>query len=781
MAQQFYPRSFSAPAHQGPADAASLTAQAAQGASSPYMLNGLPSDGRNENAVDLANLLDVLRRRFILILSTVILGTGAIAFLSYSFTPVYTASSEVLLEAPKTKVVNVESVLQDTTQDITSLIETRIKYIESRSFAREIMQTLGLLNDPEFNKTIDSGVEPGLIASTMSSLFGEASVSVSAAASTVTGFESQEETPAEKAIVELAIEKWQDGLDVKQSGASLVVEIEYTSVSPEKSALIANMVAEAYVNNQLTSQQTATSHAANWLNKRIADLRQKLVDSEKAIEDYRRDNQLFNSKGVMDQRLASLNQQLSEVQAQHAQKVAELDQLKRRYDAREGGLEAIANIVQSPIIVTLRQLEAELLRQRAQLAEEFGPKHPKRIELDLELANITDKVRVEIGHIIDSVESEIRLIEVRENKIKDDLAKAQELSLESNRSEVQLAFLQRDVDANRELYTAFLGRYKELGQQEDLLKSNASIISTAAIPDEPSFPRPKLMIIAGFVGSMVIGSILALFRDMLDRGLKSPRQIENLFGVPVLGMVPKVSLPNRHKRMHEYLLERPNSVYAEAISTVEIALRLGNDDKTKVILVTSSLPDEGKTTLAYSLATSLARSKKSTILVDLDLRNPSVFKQMSMPQGKAGLIDLMCHQAIIGDVIQQAVDSPNLDVIANAAPAHNATDIVSSPMLGTLISELRRDYEYVVLDSAPLVGIVDTRLIAPLADTALLTIRWGKTQDDAVETALRTLRSSNVKSINTVLTQVNMTKMQRMHYGDAAGKYHKKYKKYYHN
>lgn len=779
MAQNFHPRSFSAPAHQGPADAATLAVQAARGTSSPYMLEGLPSDGRNENAIDLANLLAVLRRRLVLILLTVVLGTGAIAFLSYGLTPVYTASTEVLLEAPKSKVVNVESVLQDGTQDLSSLIETRIKFIESRSFARGIMQNLDLLNDPEFNRAIDIGGKPGLLATWTANLFGEASVS--AEASTFAKAADQDEPSADKAMIELAIEKWQEGLDVKQSGSSQVVEIKYTSISPEKSSLIANTVAESYVSNQLTSQRTATSHAANWLSNRIADLRQKLIDSEKAIEDYRRDNQLFNSQGVMDQRLASLNLQLSEVRAQYAQKVAELDQLKRRYDGDQGSLEAIANIAQSPIIITLRQLEAELLRERAQLAEEFGPKHPKRIELELELENIADKVRVEIGYIIDSIENEIKLIEVRESKIKDDLATAQELSLESSRAEVQLAFLQRDVDANRELYTAFLSRYKELGQQEDLLESNASIISTAAVPDEPSFPRPKLMIIAGFVGSMVVGSILAVLTDMLDRGLKSPRQIENLFGVPVLGLVPKVSLPSRHKKIHEYLLERPNSVYSEAISAVEIALRLGNDDNAKVILVTSSLPDEGKTTLAYSLATSLARSKRSTVLVDLDLRNPSIFKQMSMPPAKLGLIDLMCNQAIISDVIQQDIDSPNLDIISSTAPARNATDIVSSPMLATLISELRRDYEYVILDSAPLVGIVDSRLIAPLADTALLTIRWGKTQDDAVETAIRTLRNSKIESINTVLTQVNMQKMQRMHYGDAAGKYHKKYKKYYYN
>jgi len=778
MAQNFNSRSFSAPAHQGPADAANLTAQAAQG-TSPYMLEGVPSDGRSENATDLANLLDVLRRRSVQILLTVILGTGAIAFLSYSLTPVYTASTEVLLEAPKSKVVNVESVLQDATQDIESLIETRIKYIESRSFARATIQLLGLLNDPEFNKAIDRSGKPGLLAPIMTSLFGE--TSVSAAASPVTEISNLEGRPADKAVIELAIEEWQDGLNVKQSGSSMVVEIKYTSISPEKSALIANTVAESYVSNQLTSQRTATSHAANWLNNRIADLRQKLIESEKAVENYRRDNQLFNSQGVVDQRLASLNQQLSDVQARYEQKAAELDQLKRRYDDRQGSLEAIANIAQSPIIVTLRQLEAELLRRRAQLAEEYGPKHPKRIELELELKNVADKVRLEIGYIIDSVENEIKLIEVRENKIKNDLAKAQELSLESNRAEVQLAFLQRDVDANRELYTTFLGRYKELGQQEDLLESNATIISTAAIPDEPSFPRPKLMIIAGFVGSMVIGSILAVITDMLDRGLKSPRQIENLFGVPVLSLVPRVSLPNNFKKVHEYLLERPNHLYSEAISTIDIALRLGDDEETKVILVTSSLPDEGKTTLAYSLATSLARSKKPTILVDLDLRNPSVFKQMGMQPGKLGIIDLVCHQAIMGDAIQQDIDSPNLDVIANTEPARNATDIVSSPMLATLISELRHDYEYVILDSAPLVGIVDTRLIASLADTALLAIRWGKTQDDAVETAVRTLRSSNVKSINAVLTRVNMKKMQRMHYGDTAGKYHKQYKKYYQN
>jgi polysaccharide biosynthesis transport protein len=768
----------------GASDAAAVAASYATREDSPYRLEGQEQrasyDGRSDNAIDLANLLAILRRRSVLILLAVLVGTGAIAFLSYSLTPIYTASAGVLLEVPKTKVINVESVLQDTTQDISSLIETKINVIESRSFAQRIILDLDLLNDPEFNEAIKNEDEFGFFTTLAGSVSDSMLASV-ASESAEPATAPQNQPLPDKAFMELAIKKWQEGLEVTQSGSSLVIKISYSSISPEKSARIANVIAESYVNDQLSSQQNATSSAANWLNNRIGNLRDKLVESEKAIEDYRRDNKLFNSQGVTDQRVALLSQQLADIQAQKAQQQAELNQIQRRYQSEQGGLEAIANVAQSPIIASIRQLESELLRQRAQLAEEYGPNHPKRIEIDIELKNIAEKIRVEVGHIIESVENAIQLTKVHEEKIREDLARAQELSLESNRSEVQLAFLERDAEANRQLYTAFLNRYKELGQQVDLLESNAQIISTAAIPDEPSFPRPKLMIIAGFVGSMMVGSMLAVLADMLDRGLKSPRQIEKLFAVRTLGMLPKVSLPNRRMKIHEYLLERPNSAYAEAVSAIEIALKINNDSDVKVILVTSSLPDEGKTTLAYSLATSLARNSNQTVLVDLDLRNPSLVKHMNMAPSKIGLVDLLSHRAVIADVIQQDMDSAHLDVIANPAPAINAPNMISSPVLASMIDELRRDYDYVILDSAPLVGIIDSSLIASLADVAILAIQWSKTQDDAVELALKHLRSSKVKTIGAVLTQVNMRKMQRMHYGDAAGKYHKKYSKYYQN
>lgn len=288
------------------------------------------------------------------------------------------------------------------------------------------------------------------------------------------------------------------------------------------------------------------------------------------------------------------------------------------------------------------------------------------------------------------------------------------------------------------------------------------------------------MIVAGLVGSMLAGSVLAVLVDMLDRGLKSPRQIEKLFGVPTFGMLPTVSLPRRGMHLHQYLLEKPNSAFAEALSAIEIALRIASDGNAKVILVSSALPDEGKTTLAKCLATSLARSRQ-TVLVDLDLRNPSLIKHLSAAAPTAGIADLLHHRATINEALQQDVDSTNLDIIANSAPVPKATEVFSSPVLGTLINELRHDYEYIVLDSAPLIGIPDTSLIAPFADVALLAVEWSKTKDDAVDAAIRILRNSRVRTIGAVLTQVSMKKMQRLHYGDAASKYHKRYSKYYQN
>ena len=732
------------------------------------------------SSFDLSHLLLVLRRRAPIIMSTILLVTSAVAFLSYNLTPVYTATAVVLTESPKANVINVEEVLQDNLQDA-AVIETQINLIRSRSFARRVILELGLQDDPEFNvNDSDPGLVTGVLSS-LPSLFGKTNASEDVAqAANLEEIPPPPPSPLTREndpALDRIIDEWQAGLDIAQSGASAIISIDYTSTSREKAALIANKIAEIYVDDRLNTKQEATTNAADWLSKRINALREKLVESEEAIENFRRDRKLFTDQRVANEKLISINQELDAIQAERARKNAKLGQLERQFRSGEG-LESLQEVMQSPIIASLRQQELQLLSQRAQLAKEFGPNHPRRLQLETERENVLINIRAEIGHMIQNFENEIALLDKRTEELQETLPKFRELSSQGHRDEVELAILQRDADANRELYTSFLNRFKELGEQQGLLTSDGRVISNAAIPMDQSFPRPKLMIMAAFVGSSMLGTMLAFLVEMLDRSLKSPQQIENLFGVPAYGPVPKIPSLRQGMKAHEYLLERPRSAYTEAINTLGLSLRTHNTGK--VILVTSALPNEGKTTLAYSLATVLTRTNKTVILVDLDLRNPSVIDHMGLPVNKRilGLNDLLDEKATCEQVIQPDANTANLDIIANERPASNSVELISSQAMESLIDELRRDYDYVVLDTPPLLGIVDTKLIAGLADAALVAVRWNKTKEDAAQMAIDILHDCNLDAISAVLTQGNLRKMGKLQYGDAS-KYYKQIRKYY--
>ena len=738
--------------------------------------------------IDLAYLITVLRRRALVIVATVLLVTIAVAIATFRMTPLYTASAGILIEPKSSRVVNVESVLQETPQD-NSMIETKIRLITSRSFAEEVIKKLNLLEDPEFNLALrPKEDEAGWFSSLGSRITGllpkQLLVSLGVAAPNEswpppTPEEARE--LSEQQQMEYAIRKWQRGLEVVQSGSSYIIAVRYTSTGPQKAALIANKVAEIYVNDQLEAKKTATARAANWLNERTELLREQLLGSEEKVEDYRAENQLHavqKGQGFSNQELQLINQELMLTGAAREEKVARLGLIQDRYASGEG-LRAVADVMASPIIGDLRREEILLLRQRGQLSKEYGDNHPQIIQVDTDLENITNKIQGEINNVIEGLKNEIQLIDTKLATLQQDADLARKRTSAGNRAEVQLKILERDADATRSLYTVFLNRYKELSEQQDLLEPGARIVSTAAVPELPSFPKPKLMIAAAFTGSLMVGSLLALLVEQLDRGMKTTRQVEELLGIPVLGLVPSVKLPRKSDlKVHEYLLTHPRSAYAEAIRSVEISLRIASVNQCKTILVTSSLPDEGKTTLALSLATSLARSGKRAVLVDLDLRNPSVIEELREPRPKLGLIDLLRGKSTLEEVIHNEANDSELDIIANGRSVYNPSDIIASSELAELIKQLREAYEFILLDTPPLLGITDNKIAVRFADAVVLAVRWAQTKEDAALMGSDILRDSSVDFMGAVVTQVNLSKQRKMQYGDAS-KYYGEFSKYY--
>ncbi|MGH6945149.1 MAG: GumC family protein [Geminicoccaceae bacterium] len=735
-----------------------------------------------EDRLDFRHLLVVLRRRRTMIVWTVALLTALSAVIAFSLTPRYTGMSQVLIQPRETRVVETQTVWDDAPQD-KATIETELKMLESRTFVRSLIKQMGLLSDPEFNGSAAQAASPvRMVKQLLGGLLRPTTWLPSAWASAI-GLGHQDDAlsinpddPMERATDAVLAR-----LSASQAGESYVLSIRFTSTDPAKSAAIANKVAEFYVEDNLEARQDAIDRAADWLSGRVNQLRDRLIASEGAIAAYRAENQLIDNGGVGldDQQIGALNHELIIARADRTAKEARLS-LVRKLRSRGGTLESVGELMASPVIADLRRQQTELLRQEAQYAQEFGPNHPKTVQLYAEKEKLAARVDQELLNIIGGLENEVSIARIRERTIEENLGQARGQIAVNHQAEVQLRELEREAEANRLLYTTFLNRLKELGEQKDLVQSGARVISTSSVPTVPSSPAPPMIIVAGFVGSCMLGTVLALVREGLESGLRHSQQVERLLGVPSLGLVPK--LPRLGKeRVHEYLLRRTQSAYAEAVRGVQLALYLSRiDHAPQVILVTSSLPGEGKTTLAMSLAASLAGAGHRTVLVDLDLRRPTVRRRMGLPEEAPGLVEFMLGESTLDQIILTEPTEANLDLITVRRLPASPTDLLTSHKMLAFLRELRGSYKFVVLDSAPLLGITDTRIAALHADAVLMAVQWGKTKEEVAVNGLKALQESRAKIAGAVLTQVNLRRHARLAYGDGVQCYGK-YQQYYIN
>ena len=336
-------------------------------------------------------------------------------------------------------------------------------------------------------------------------------------------------------------------------------------------------------------------------------------------------------------------------------------------------------------------------------------------------------------------------------------------------------------EANRLLYTTVLNRYKELNEQEDLAEAGARVISSATAPSRPSFPQPKLMIAVGFTGSLMLGMLFAIAAESLESGLRSGRQVEQVLGVPHLGLVPKLS-GLKGEKPHQYLMKKPRSAYAEAVRAVQVGLHFSNPEQPPhVILVTSSLPGEGKTTLALSLATTAARSGHKSIVVDLDLRHPSVRRELGQAISGPGLVEVVNGEHTLDEVIYRDETVPNLHAITISRSTSNPTDLLASPKLHSLLTQLRSRYNYIILDAPPLLG--PGRHADRRASRRCRAVRRALGQDQRRGGGQRrsTRCSKAAPTVaGAVLTQVDVRSHTKRAYGDAM-QYYGKYEKYYLN
>lgn len=755
---------------------------------------GLPSVGDDTRAI----LRRLARRRWTIIGLTVLFSLIATAVI-FQLTPVYRATTHVMIEPRQSRVADVEEVLSGLSGE-RETIESELRVVASRALAEKVIARLGLVNDPEFNPELRtrsallSAIDPRpwlirngwfdpeawvgeknwmelreWVGPDLAAMFegsGDAAIP------------EEERLEHERArIVDTFLEK----LDVAAEGRSRVIAISFTSTGQDVSARVANTLAELYLIEQLEAKYEATRLATTWLNERVAELRERVVESEQAVEAFRQQAGLIEGKGVTvaSQQVSELNTQLILARGERAEAEARLRQVQSLVNNR-GGTESAAEVLRSPLIQRLKEQEAEVLRRAADLSQQYGAKHPRMIGIRAELDDIKTKIGSEVRQIVQGLRNEAEVARAREGTLVSGLDSLKQNMGRANSSEVRLRALEREATANRSLFENFLARLKETTAQENLQQPDARIISRADIPEHPSFPRKKLMLAGAGLAALAFSIAIAFLLERLDPGFRSNDQIEAALGVPGLGLVPLLTGWRSVGRNPEsYVVNRPASAFAESLRTLHTSLLLSNvDQPPRTVLVTSSVPREGKSTVAISMARLMARSGRKVLLVDGDLRRPRVDSALGVG-GSPGLVEVLSRSATFDEAVKHDEET-GLDVLPAGERPTSPPDLFASAQMRSLLAELRERYDLIVIDSPPVLAVSEARILSRLTDTTVFVIRWASTPREVAAMGVKQIRETGAHVAGAVLSQVNVKKHARYSYGDS-GYYYGAARRYYAN
>lgn len=725
--------------------------------------------------IDVGDIFRKLKRRKLILFAAMIFITGLAIVVVNLMTPKYNSVSQVLIDPRQQNVVDIESVLSGLPQDAET-IESEIRILRSRKLAERVITKLKLYEYPEFKPGTG---QPSLITRVLNpaSFLPESWVDFLGLKVAETPKTPEEELERQRVQV---IDKYLNNLSLSRSGRSRVIEISFTSTSPRIAALVANTVADLYIVEQLEAKFDATKMAAEWLNVRLADLKEKVAASERAVEVFRQKSGLIQGNGITlaSQQISELNSQLILARTKRAEAQARLSQLERSLN-QNGGVEAVAEVLSSPLIQRLREEEAKLLRKSAELSQEFGARHPKMINLRAELEDQRKKIKVEVNKIIQNLRNEVNVAVARERSFRQALAQLEGRVGQLNSREVQLRALEREANANRELYETFLNRFKETGSQGGVQQPDARVISRADISTSPSHPRKKLIVAIAFLFSIFVGIGLVMLVEHLDAGFRSGDQIEEMTGLPALGLIPIISgVKGLTAKPFDYLIENPTSAFTEAVRSLYAGVLLSDVDKPpKTLLLTSSLPSEGKTSLSICLARLVStQSRKKVVLIDGDIRRPQIHARLELPN-KPGLVEYLSGEATFDEILHR---DPETDVVTICAggTSNNPTDILASDAMKSLLAQLAATNDLVIIDSPPVLAVSDPRVLARLADKTVFVVRWAETRREVVRMGLNQVMNAGADMAGVVLSMVNVRRHSQYGYADS-GAYYGKYRKYY--
>jgi succinoglycan biosynthesis transport protein ExoP len=716
---------------------------------------------RSSDRLDLAALLTVLRRRLALFLGI----AGAVTALAVLITamqkPLYTAKSQIVLDMKQEQIA--PSTPQDASLAQPDRTDTEVQVLLSRRLADEVALSLHLAEDPTFDPAL---TPPAGIRASFWKLVGLMPPYV-------------RPDPHSPEIRRQMIDSLQGALQVTRLGETRAVEVSITATSAFYAAQIANEYARQYTGAQLRQKLQEKQVAVKFLASRLDELRAQAQADTQRVQQYRIANNLLSTSGasLTEQEISAYNQAVASAKAQEAEDEARLSTAQSQVRSGSSG-DDVGEALSSGVVSGLRAKQAEISGRLADLQSRYGDNHPDVIKAKSELKDVDAQIQAEIGRVISNLQAKRTVSTDRLGSLSTTLSTARGSLQSNNAAMAGLDDLERRAQASQALYDTYLNRYKETVASGGTERADATVVSWADRPLMPSSPKWPLNIVLGVAIGLGAGFAAAFIAEMLFSGLTTGAEVEQQLGLAYLAGVPLTStLSPRPRTTPEEAVAEPRSAFAEAFRSLRTSLQYIAPRSPQVIAITSALPKEGKTTIAACLARSMALDGQRVIILDCDAVQSGLSRRLCPARRTSGLVELLNGEATFDEVME--VDAFSGAHVLPQASRHRGPpgQIVGDPMFA-LIDSLKEQYDHIIIDTAPVLPIAETRLITAIADATILVARWRHTPDHAIKAALRLLPPKYVNVVGVVLSKVNMKRQGSYGRGDAAY-YYRDYKEYY--
>jgi succinoglycan biosynthesis transport protein ExoP len=655
-------------------------------------------------------------------------------------------------------------------------IDSQIGVLKSLNVAAYVVKQLRLAEDPEFTRP-----DVGPLNKIRAALGWKGS-----------------EPSSETELVSQAITALSSGLDVRRLGLSYMMRIDFRSQNPAQAIKITNAMTDAYIYESLNAKYQANRRAGDWLQERLQSLREQAAVAERAVLEFKAKNNIVTAGGSLmsDKQLSEVSGQLSAARARSADvqtRLERIEAVRRGYQLNlpaSTADETVSEAMSSGIITKYRTQYLDLITREADWSMRYGNNHIAVVNLRNQIRDVRKSILDELGRIEETFRSEYEIATKRESQLEKALASLLSQSTETNQAQIALFSLEAAAQSYRKIYDSFLQRHTESVQQQSFPIVDARPISPAAVSQTGPLAF-QIWMTTIFAGGM-LGVGLGFMREIMDRGFRTREQVRSVLATECLALVPLLSDESTKNRSYgltspennlefdslssdregrrsigitkllQALMDAPSSLYAEAIRSIKLTVDLSTAGTyTKVIGLTSCLPSEGKTTLAAAMATLIGQGGSRVLLVDCDLRNPSLSRALT-PDARVGFLEVVAGKVAFADAIwhDRTSNMAFLPMVHNPQ-LPNATDMLRSDEAKSLFDALQVKYDYVIVDLAPLVAALDVRAASHFLDSYVLVIEWGATKIEAVQYALRNAPGVQEKFVGAVLNKVNMDAMTK--------------------